>query len=428
MNLPDVIKIRPLTVPVHGDLNFKSLCPGSKSLTNRSLILAALARGKTQLRGALCSEDTELMVNCLKKLGFHVEARADPSNACNRLITVHGQGGKIPAGEADLFVGTAGTVARFVTALCARGKGCYRLHGTPRMHDRPMKELFDAIRSLGGSVKDRNGHLPAVVSGPLRSGRVLIFGEDSSQFASALWLVSRISKTERIEVECEFSPYVEMTKALLKDWENPAKVREIEFDASSAGYFLALHYLHRKDEKRRPPGMKGLLKNSCQVDRLMEDYWPLREEISRKKDLGDTVLTYVIMAAARKCPLRLVDAANLREQECDRISAMAAELNKCGVPARELPDGLILSPATNFKRATIHTYNDHRIAMCFAVLATVDAMGDGKPWITIENPSCVEKTFPNFFKTLEDVARRSHQKAGQPFSPVVLTLDGKPVF
>jgi len=436
MPLPDAITINPLIAPVPAErLDFKTLCPGSKSLTNRSLVLAALAPGATRLRGALWAEDTQWMVECLTKLGFRADIEADRDNPCNRLMTVHGCGGKIPAETADLFVGTAGTVARFITALCALGRGPYHIRGTPRMNERPMAEIFEVVCSLGGRVENTNGRLPATVWGPMRGGCVSVSDEESSQFASAMLLISQVAG---ITVNCSLSPYVEMTKALLEEWKTPAQAREIEFDASNAGYFLALYYLHNSDGKDRGPSIKNLLKNSTQVDRLLEDYWPLREEISRKKDLGDSVLTYVIMAAAQKRPLRLVDAANLREQECDRISAMATELNKCGVPATELPDSLIIKPATRFRRATIQTYNDHRMAMGFTVLASIDAMGDGKPWLTIENPSCVDKTFPKFFEVLEYFVRKIYHGAGRcgdkrlaaatACRSMMLTVDGKPVF
>lgn len=416
LHLPDKILIQPLTVPVNATLSI----PGSKSLTNRQLILAALAQGETTLKGALWSEDTELMVHCLQKLGFKLLVFLDPSNSSNRTITISGQGGKIPSAEADLYVGTAGTVARFLGAFCALGKGPYRLHGTDRMHERPMSELFHAIRSLGGKIEDRNGHLPATISGPINIGSIQVPSYDSSQFASALLLIG-------VSVDCPLTPYVEMTRNLLKEWKNPSKVREIELDASSASYFVALQRLHPGGnlELERYPSDQ-----SSQIDRLIKEdrFWPPPEEVSRKKDLGDSILTLAIGAAGLKRTFRLVDAANLRKQECDRISALATELNKCGVPTRELPDGLVLSPASHFQRATIHTYQDHRIAMSFSILGALDVMKDGQPWITIENPSCVEKTFPNFYETLEELALQSYRNAKKTYRPIVLTPDGEPLF
>ena len=211
VKLPDAILIRPLTVPVHATISV----PGSKSLTNRSLILAALNEGPTELKGALWAEDTELMVKALRNLGFEITINPDPTNVCNRLITLHEKGGTIPAKKADLYVGTAGTTARFLAALCALGEGPYTLHGTPRMHERPMGEIFDAIRALGGKVEDNHGHLPAKISGPIHPGKISVSDKASSQFASALLLISKIAN---IVVDCSSSPYVEMTRSLIEEW------------------------------------------------------------------------------------------------------------------------------------------------------------------------------------------------------------------
>ncbi len=420
-HLPDAILIRPLVVPVHATISV----PGSKSLTNRALILAVLSKEYTRLNGALWAEDTELMVAALQKLGFQIDVKMDPSNTCNRAVIVHGKGGEISIKEAELYVGTAGTVARFLAAFCALGNGRYRLYGTDRMHQRPMKEVFRAIRSLGGRVEDSNDRLPAIISGPIHPGRVSVSDSDSSQFASALLLISKVIK---ITVDCSSSPYVAMTRQLLNEWETASATRDIEPDASSASYFVALHRIHSEGELHVE---RFESKKSSQIDfQISEDrFWkPFPKQVSRKSDLGDSVLTLVIAAAALKQPFQLVEAAKLRDQECDRISALARELTKCGVPVKEFDEGLSLEPATQFKKATIHTYNDHRIAMSFAVLGTVDVMKDGQPWVTIENPSCVSKTFPNFFETLEETAKQSYEKAGKPYLPIVLKTDGKPVF
>lgn len=416
MKLPDAICIRPLNAPVHARISV----PGSKSLTNRALILAALDRGATRLLGALWSEDTERMVDCLQRLGFQLEVAADPANTDNRTITVHGRGGEIPATEADLFVGTAGTVARFLTAFCALGRGRYRLHGTPRMHERPMKDGFDSIRVLGAKVEDTDGHLPAIITGPIRPGRVTVSETDSSQFASGLLLIGRVA---RITVETAASPYVEMTRRLLAEWDIPSAARAIEPDASSASYFWALRHLHGGSlEIDRWP------EQSSQIDQRMQNFLPPPATISRKSDLGDSVLTLTVLAAAMRRPFQLVEAANLRKQESDRLTVLAAELRRCGVPVEEQSDGITLAPATDFRRARIRTWQDHRIAMSFAVLATVDALGDGRPWLTIEDPGCVGKTFPGFFETWEAVARQSAASRGKAFCPCILHPDGLPVF
>ena len=160
----------------------------------------------------------------------------------------------------------------------------------------------------------------------------------------------------------------------------------------------------------------------------MCQYLPPPARVSRTTDLGDSVLTLTIVAAGLKQSFQLVEAGNLRKQESDRLTALATELRRCGVPVEEQPDGLTLGTAAVFRRARIQTYQDHRIAMSFAVMATRDAMGDGQPWLTIEDPECVNKTYPNFFETLESIARQSTTAAGQTHQPVVLTPNGVPVF
>ncbi len=415
-SLPDTILIRPLTVPVHA----KTSIPGSKSLTNRALILAVLGKGETKLEGALWAEDTELMINALQSLGFDIKVESDPSNIYNRFVTVKGRGGEIPVKQADLDVGNAGTVARFLLALCALGNGRYRLYGTERMHQRPMKELFNVIRFLGGKVEDTNGYLPAAIFGPIHGGRVSVSDDDSSQFASAILLISKVAG---IHVKCPSSSYVEMTRQLLKKWKSSTKKQSIEPDASSASYFIALQHLHKGSLK-----IEQWPKASSQMDHRFTKFLPPKKAVSREKDLGDSVLTLAITAAALKQPFRLTEAGKLRNQECDRILALATELRKCGVPVREFKNGLELKPAAEFKKAIIHTYNDHRIAMSFAILGTMDIMKNSQPWITLENPSCVTKTFPNFFETLEEVAKQSYQAAKKPYCPVVLKENGEPVF
>src|ERR1043166_2718161 len=198
MSLPDLIKIVPLDKPVRAEITV----PGSKSITNRALILAALAEGEVTLEGALWSEDTQIMVECLQELGFMVDVRPDPNEFCNRTITVYGKGGVVPPGGTEtqpmeLFVGNAGTAARFLAAFVCLGKGVYKLHGVPRMHERPQAALFKALRELGYRVDSANDRLPATIVGPDARQRVpttrscVVSLEESSQFASALLLCAK---------------------------------------------------------------------------------------------------------------------------------------------------------------------------------------------------------------------------------------------
>src|SRR5436190_5579361 len=198
MPLPDLIEIVPLDKPVRAEITV----PGSKSITNRALILAALADGETTLQGALWSEDTQVMVEALKKLGFEVKVEPDPNEFCNRTITVKGLGGKIPnAGTPEkpleIFVGNAGTAARFVSAFVCLGNGVYRLDGVPRMRERPQAALFNALRELGYRIETPNEKLPAVIyGGGPRTGKCKVSVEESSQFASALLLCAKIADWE----------------------------------------------------------------------------------------------------------------------------------------------------------------------------------------------------------------------------------------
>src|SRR6185503_1093552 len=194
MPLPDLIEIVPLDKMVLAEITV----PGSKSITNRALVLAALAEGETTLKGALWSEDTQVMVECLQELGFMVNVAPERDESCNRAITVFGQGGRIPRGGTrenplELFVGNAGTAARFLGALVCLGEGAYRLVGIPRMHERPQGALFTALRELGYQVESPNDRLPALIfGGGPRAGKCAVSIEESSQFASALMLAGRV--------------------------------------------------------------------------------------------------------------------------------------------------------------------------------------------------------------------------------------------
>ena len=244
MSLPDLIEIVPLTQPVRAEITV----PGSKSITNRALVLAALAEGETTLLGALWSEDTQVMVECLQELGFMVNVAPDPNETCNRTITVYGLAGKVPRGGTveqplELFVGNAGTAARFLAAMVCLGEGVYRLHGVPRMHERPQAALFTALRGLGYRIDSPNDKLPALIhgAGPKPGAKCSVSIEESSQFASALLLGAKIGgwKIEVVGENAEESPYVVMTSELLKVFPHNGGKFQIEPDASSGSYFWA---------------------------------------------------------------------------------------------------------------------------------------------------------------------------------------------
>lgn len=244
MALPELIEI----VPPEPKGPVLVTIPGSKSITNRALVLAALSKGETVLRGALWSDDTEVMVEALRTLGFDVGVEPDPAEAANCTITVQGRGGEIPVAGAEaaplpIFVGNAGTAARFLMAMLALGNGVYRMHGVDRMHQRPQRALIDGLRQLGYRVEDEGrGCLPVTIfgEGP-KQASCSVSIDESSQFASALLLSSRVGGWH-IEVtgeDAEESSYVAMTAKLLRVFPEDGGEYQVEPDCSSASYFLA---------------------------------------------------------------------------------------------------------------------------------------------------------------------------------------------
>lgn len=391
--LPDPYPIEPLTKPP----NCTITVPGSKSITNRALILAALAKGKCTLRGALWADDTQVMVDSLNKLGIKTTpSKPDENSNCD--IEVEGQGGEIPAKKAELYVGNAGTAARFLTALVCLGHGEYRISGDPRMNERPMKDLFEALKSVGVEIDSPNDRLPATIrSKGLRGGVVTVNLTDSSQFASALMLIRKCAELQinfpKWEIE---QGYLTMTEEMTSS-AFPTDY-SIEPDYSSASYFWGAGFL--KQGKVEVEGWENK-KSHLQIDGEFPKFLPPPERISRRANLGDSIMTLAICALFAKQPMRIVDAARMRLQETDRIKAMVTELRRVGGEdvVEETSDGFIVRPKPPqlLRPADIETYNDHRMAMCFSVL------GLKVPGIRIKNPQCVSKTFPNFFDKLEQL-------------------------
>jgi 3-phosphoshikimate 1-carboxyvinyltransferase len=404
--LPDLIEIIPLAKPVQARLSV----PGSKSLTNRALLLGALAEGETTLRGALWSEDTEAMVECLQDLGFMVNVEPSPDEAGNRNVTIYGRGGVVPPGGTeqrplDLFVANAGTAARFLSALLCLGKGVYRLSGTSRMHERPQASLFQALRELGYRVDSPNDKLPALIhGGGPRAARCRVSIQESSQFASALLLSARAGgwQVEVTDQNAEESPYVAMTMEMVKSFPADGGVMEIDPDASSAGYFWALDWLLARPGSPNPPTLGSKVEvvlpprfvEGWQVDaRLPRLLSSFPAELSRERDLGDSIMTAIVLAPFRPGGALFTDLGRLRLQECERVAALRTELTRCGAAVLEHGDSLRISPS-ELHGAEIETYQDHRMAMCFAILGLKIA------GIKLKNPGCVRKTFPDFFQKL----------------------------
>ncbi len=400
MPLPSMIEIVP--PPAAVSLSAEVTVPGSKSITNRALIMAALSLGPTTLSGALWSEDTRVMVDGLRRLGFVVDVEADAAEEANRVIRVRGQGGRIPLGGTpvaplELFVGNAGTAARFFAALVCLGHGVYRLSGVGRMHERPQAELFAALRALGYRVDSPNDRLPAVLhgSGP-RAGACTVRVQESSQFASALLLCARAGGWEvRVEGDDdEELPYVEMTRRLVLAFPSEGGEFEVEPDASSGSYFWAAGHLVSGGRATHPSvRVRHWPTSGWQIDQAFPRFLGTSTEISRRHDLGDSIMTAIVLAPFGRETCRFTDLRRLRVQESERVIGLRTELGRCGASVQEIGDSLEIRPST-LHGAEVETYDDHRMAMCFAVVG-LKVRG-----IRIRNPACVRKTFPNFFAKL----------------------------
>ncbi len=398
MGLPEVISIQPLSRLPQAEV----VVPGSKSLTNRALIVAVLREGTTTLKNALWSEDTRLMVSCLRALGFEIIAEPDPKESCNRTLIVRGQAGRIPRSGTvekplELFVGNAGTAARFLTAVVCLGNGYYRLSGSKRMHERPQAGLIRSLRQLGYHLTAQNNRLPLVVEGegPKRASCEVDLSE-SSQFASALLLAEEAGgwQIQWKEESWKQSPYVKMTSGWIAAMKRGGAEFSIEPDASSGSYFWGVNALGLPASKN---GAKVSVRNwprsGWQIDANFPKFLTQRGELSRERDLGDSIMTAIVLASIGEVPRRFVDLTRLRAQECERVAALRTELTRCGVRVVEEGESLTVFPGA-LRPAVVEAYGDHRMAMCFALLAL------RHPGIRLRNPACVEKTFPNFFQKL----------------------------
>jgi 3-phosphoshikimate 1-carboxyvinyltransferase len=426
--VPEALEIIPLSKPP----NAKVRVPGSKSITNRALVLAALtSKGiKCQLRGALRSEDTEVMITALKALGFHIE---DDSDGPEPVLCVSSEEGDIiPTAKADLSVANSGTTMRFLTALVSLGHGMYRLDGSPRMRQRPIGDLLAALQQLGVNARsERDNNCPPVVivADGLQGGFVRVRGNVSSQFISGLLMAAPASRDEiKIEVEGDLVswPYVAMTIRMMQQWclqvetkvgarfRIPGRQRTglggyvIEPDASSASYFWAAAAITGGSVR-----VSGITAHSIQGDvRLFDVFEEMGCSVVRgvegltvrggrlhgidvdMNDISDTVMTLAAVACFAEGPTTIRNVAHIRHKETDRIAALATELRRVGAEVEEYPDGLTIIPRP-LHGAEIETYNDHRMAMSMALI------GLKVPGIVIKNPGCVAKTYPGFFDDLE---------------------------
>ncbi len=420
----DPLEITPVLQPVRGRVQ----PPGSKSITNRALVCAALAHGVSTLRGALDSEDTRVMIDGLRSLGFDIV-----SHDAGTTLVVRGADGRIPALEAELFCANSGTTMRFLTAVTTLGHGSFRLDGTRRMRERPIGDLLAALNQLGAHAGSEDGNAcpPVVVhANGLPGGPATVRGDISSQFLSALLMVAPYASSPvelTIEERLVSVPYVEMTRRVMQSFGadvvatekySPIKIsnrrlycgREysIEPDASAASYFFAAAAITGGRVR-----VDGLSFDSLQGDvAFVECLKQMGAEVDYGDDysitvegralkgievdmnaISDTVPTLAVVALFADGPTTIGNVAHIRHKETDRIAAVATELRKLGAAVTERDDGLTIEPG-QLRSATIDTYNDHRMAMSFALA------GLRIPGVRIANPNCVEKTYPNFFRDL----------------------------
>ncbi len=401
--------------------------PGSKSITNRALICAAMAEGTTRLSGVLESEDTHVMVEALRKLGI---APHWDKTRCE--LEIQGCGGQWPVNHADLYVANSGTTMRFLTAVLSTGSGRYRLDGVPRMRERPIGDLLNALRQLGADVVSETGNdcPPVVVGGGGWSGGVAtIRGDISSQFLSGLLLAAPYARgpmTIRVAGALVSQPYVRMTLRIMEtfgahvrdlslqqfEMNAPTTYRgcayKIEPDASAASYFwgaaavtdgaITVRGLSRDSLQGDVAFCDCLQQMGCRVqwepDRItVAGSGHLRGITVDMNAISDTVQTLAAVALFAEGSTTITGVAHIRHKETDRLGDLARELRKLGATVDELADGLRITPGP-LRAARLETYQDHRMAMSLALV------GLRVPGITILDPQCTQKTYPDFFRDL----------------------------
>jgi 3-phosphoshikimate 1-carboxyvinyltransferase len=411
--------------------------PGSKSISNRVLLLAALATGETRLHDLLDSDDTRVMQDALRTLGIAVKRDGGAT-------VVTGAGGAFPVKAAELFLGNAGTALRPLTAALALCGGEYRLSGVARMHERPIGDLVDALRGLGAAIDylGEPGYPPLQIKpAPINTGaRVSVRGDVSSQFLTALLMALPLTgRQATIDVEGELisKPYVEITLNTMSRfgveaardassaftipagarYRSPGELR-VEGDASSASYFLAAGAIGGG-----PVRVEGVGRTSIQGDvRFAEALEQMGARISMGENwieasapsgnnkklraidadfnhIPDAAMTIAVAALFADGPCTLRNIGSWRVKETDRIAAVATELRKLGATVEEGPDWLRVTPPAALRPATIDTYDDHRMAMCFSLVAL------GGVTVRINDPQCVNKTFPEYFEVLSKISR-----------------------
>jgi len=434
-----------LDIPPLASAGGTVVLPGSKSISNRLLLLAALSRGTTTLHDLLDSDDTRVMLDALRQLGCGVRQTGTT-------VAIDGLDGQLPNREADLFMGNAGTAIRPLTATLAVLGGNFKLHGVSRMHERPIGDLVDALRQLGCAITylGVDGFPPMCIGEPALKldAPVKVRGDVSSQFLTALLMALPLVAKKDIVIEVVGElisrPYIEITLNLLArfgiavvrdswqrftipagcQFQSPGEIH-VEADASSASYFIALGAIATSAEGQNGIRIEGVGADSIQGDiRFMEaaqmmgaqidsgpnwlhirrGTWPLKAIDLDCNHIPDAAMTLAVMALYADGTTTLRNIASWRVKETDRIAAMATELRKFGATVEEGADYICVTPPASvhqWRAASVHTYDDHRVAMCFSLAAFNPA---GLP-VRVQDPKCVAKTFPDYFEALFSVVK-----------------------
>lgn len=422
-------------MPVEGPVALGLSAPGSKSITNRALLLAALADGTSTLRGALFSEDSRHLLACLENLGFPVEIEED-----SHKVTVTGFGGRIPNREANVYVGSAGTAARFLTVMLGLSDGVYHMDASEQMRRRPMKPLLDSLLSIGVGVdyEGEEGFFPFTIRGSSRTeSSILVDIGSSSQFLSAL-LISAPMKPEgltiRLTGQKHALSYVAITAKMMEQFGcmpirqsedcytvpagafyRPQNYR-IEPDVSAACYFYAMapllggsvqvKHIHFNSMQGDIQFLRLLERLGCKCEDSPEGitvtcasprtYPGIEADLS---SFSDQTMTLAALAPFASSPVTIRNVAHIRLQESNRINAIIQELSRMGITCEELSDGLRIHPGIP-RPSAVETYQDHRIAMAFSLIGLVI------PGIRIQNPACCKKTFEEYFELLDEITGR----------------------
>ena len=430
-----VYRVKRLREPV----NWIVEVPGSKSMTNRALLMAAIARSKVTLNGVLFSDDSRYFLSSLQSLGYTVSV-----DETKKIVEVTGNGGKIPYKEGEIYVGSAGTAARFLTALLGISDGTYTIQASDQMKRRPMRPLFEALLSLGAEIifLEQEWHLPVRITG---AGKLISLNtepallkldiSESTQFLSAFLLISPMfEKGIRIEITSDKTDgsYIRITRKMMeqfgvtvffdgKNYEVSAKsayereVYQIEPDMSAACYFYGaaaitggyalVKNLHGDCMQGDMRFLEVLDQMGCTVKEEQEGIsvsGPKAGDLNGiavdMNDFSDQALTLAAIAPYAKGEVQISHIAHIRAQESDRIHAIAENLTRAGIRCKEMPDGVRIHPGRP-QPCSIATYDDHRVAMAFSLL------GLGSDGIVIENPSCCRKTFEEYFQILDNLCK-----------------------